>query len=77
MAGKRLKLDDFNKEVNLLSLKEVKKINGGYAAYSPGAGSVGSIQWDEIDFRNLGEGPINNSNGFVRPSRPGRAISKG
>lgn len=55
MAGKKLNLDDFKKKVNPLSAFQQKQTNGGYNTVSPGSGSIGHIQWDEIDFRNLNE----------------------
>lgn len=73
MAGKKLKLEDFKKKVTPLSKVQLKQTQGGYSSVSPGAGSIGHIQWDEIDFRNLGEGEKpafdNASTAISRPSR--------
>lgn len=75
MAEKKLKLEDFSKKVTSLSMREMKQTNGGYNQVSPGAGSIGQIQWDEIDFRNLNE---NEKPAFdvVAPSRPARQLGK-
>lgn len=72
MAGKRLKLDDFRNKVTPISIPQQKKTLGGYKLVSPGAGSIGQIQWDEIDFRNFGEDEdsIPRQLLYNRPSRP-------
>ena len=75
MAGKKLKLNDFKKKVTTLSSTEMKQTNGGYASYTPGASSVGHIQWDEIDFRNLEDGPNNNA-GSSKPLQPSRGLHR-
>ena len=75
MAEKKLKLDDFKKKVTPLSILEMKQTSGGYNQVSPGAGSIGQIQWDEIDFRNLNENEKPAFGGTIL-HRPSRGISK-
>lgn len=51
MAGKIYNLEFFERNAAQLALNELEAVQGGYIEVPAGAGSMGGLNWSEIDVR--------------------------